>query len=109
MMAITYALLLCARRWSYHHHPHFRDDETEAQQNHKLDHAASNGGAGTRPQLTPEPRLLTTGLYCLVKYMGTTARCLLCSGFSDTHSPPYSLTLLKVTLEFICMCNNYAH
>lgn len=42
MMAITYALLLCARRWSYHHHPHFRDDETEAQQNYKLDRSAPN-------------------------------------------------------------------
>ena len=92
-------LLLCARHW-YFHHPYFQDKKTEAQQDHKLeqDPMVATGGAVTGCQAAaPEPTLPTTGC------SAGTARCLRCSGLSDTHSCPRSC-VIKSQVESVCTC-----
>lgn len=91
-------LLLCARHW-YFHHPYFQDKKTEAQQDHKLeqDPMVATGGAVTGCQAAaPEPTLPTT-----TGYSPGTARCLRCSGLSDTHSCPRSC-VIKSQVESVC-------
>lgn len=51
-LQLTFSKLSLCAKHRYSHHPHFKDDETEAQQGYKLKqgHTAASGGAGTGPQ-----------------------------------------------------------
>lgn len=104
---------LCARRRYNYDHLHFRTDETEAQQGHKLeqDHSAASGGMGTGSQAAAS---WTTGLSAASSKAREARHCALLPGI-QRHTVQSMLSSTVKTHSGICLhvrsmlWHNYVH